>query len=161
MSNKPNEEIINLILLQLALESNNTKMLEYIDDSVAGIDTYTKSEIDTKIANAKQEIIAQLTQEISTQINNVEQELKDYIDSALEEQNTIEPNIKSATLTAGNTSVTFTDIPTTGNYLINIYTDTLGLEYINVDNSTTGTLVYTFEAQESDVTVYLTIKEVK
>lgn len=68
--------------------------------------------------------------------------------------------IKTATLAAGATSVTFTGVPTTGNNTIDIYTSKAGLDYTAVDDSTAGTLVYTFEAQSSAVTVYLVIREV-
>lgn len=70
------------------------------------------------------------------------------------------PVIHTATLAAGNTTVTFTNIPTTGNNLIELYTSVAGLEYIDVDDSTAGQLTYTFDAQESAVDVYLTIREV-
>lgn len=66
----------------------------------------------------------------------------------------------SATLAAGSTTVTFTGIPTTGQNLIELYTDVAGLEYTAVDDTTSGQLTYTFEEQESAVTVYLAIKEV-
>lgn len=68
--------------------------------------------------------------------------------------------IKTATLAAGATSVTFTGVPTTGNNTIDVYTSKAGLDYTAVDDSTAGTLVYTFEAQSAAVTVYLVIKEV-
>ena len=68
--------------------------------------------------------------------------------------------IKTATLVAGATSVTFTGVPTTGNNTIDVYTSKAGLDYTAVDDTTAGTLVYTFEAQSSAVTVYLVIREV-
>lgn len=68
--------------------------------------------------------------------------------------------VLTQTLAAQATSVTFTNIPTTGNNLIDVYTDVAGLEYDSVDATTAGQLTYTFEAQESAVTVYLVIKEV-
>lgn len=68
--------------------------------------------------------------------------------------------ILTQTLAAQATSITFTDIPTTGNNLIDVYTDVAGLEYDSVDATTAGQLTYTFEAQSAAVTVYLVIKEV-
>lgn len=68
--------------------------------------------------------------------------------------------VKTATLAAGSTTVTFTGIPTTGNNLIDVYTSVAGLDYTAVDDSTSGQLTYTFEEQESAVTIYLTIREV-
>lgn len=69
-------------------------------------------------------------------------------------------DIRIATLAAGATTVTFTNVPTTGNNLIELYTSKAGLEYTAVDDSTAGSLVYTFEAQSAAVTVYLVIREV-
>lgn len=69
-------------------------------------------------------------------------------------------DVRSATLAAGSTTVTFTNVPTTGNNLIDVYTDMAGLEYTAVDATTAGQLTYTFEAQQSAVNVYLVIKEV-
>lgn len=68
--------------------------------------------------------------------------------------------VKTATLAAGSTTVTFTQIPTTGNNLIDVYTSVAGLDYDSVDDTTAGQLTYTFEAQESAVTCYLVIREV-
>ena len=70
------------------------------------------------------------------------------------------PVVKTATLAAGATTVTFTSIPTSGNYLFSLYTDKAGLNYTAVDDTTSGQLTYTFEAQSSAVSVYLEIKGV-
>ena len=69
-------------------------------------------------------------------------------------------DVRTATLAAGSTTVTFTNIPTTGDNLIDVYTDVAGLEYTAVDATTAGQLTYTFEAQSAAVTVYLVIREV-
>lgn len=71
------------------------------------------------------------------------------------------PTVMTATLAAGSTTVTFTNIPTTGDYAIELYTDKAGLEYEEVDDTTPGQLTYTFEAQSSAVTCYLMIKGVE
>lgn len=68
--------------------------------------------------------------------------------------------VKTATLAAGSTSVTFTGVPTTGSNLIEVYTSKAGLDYTAVDDTTAGELTYTFDAQSGAVTVILTIKEV-
>lgn len=68
--------------------------------------------------------------------------------------------IKTATLAASATTVTFTQIPTTGTNMIELYTDKAGLEYDSVDDTTSGELTYTFEAQSAAVTCYLVIREV-
>lgn len=72
----------------------------------------------------------------------------------------LKPTIKTATLAAGATTVTFTGVPTTGDNLIDLYTSKAGLDYESVDDSTSGQLSYTFEAQSAAVTCYLVIKEV-
>lgn len=68
--------------------------------------------------------------------------------------------IKTATLAANATTVTFTGIPTTGNNTIELYTSVAGLDYTAVDDTTSGELTYTFEAQSAAVTCYLVIREV-
>lgn len=62
------------------------------------------------------------------------------------------------TLAAGNTQVTFTDSAITANCSVNIQTDSPGLAWTNVDNSTAGTLIYTFPAQSSPTSVKLIIR---
>lgn len=68
--------------------------------------------------------------------------------------------IKTATLAASATTITFTGIPTTGNNTIELYTSKAGLDYSAVDDSVSGSLTYTFEAQSAAVTCYLVIREV-
>lgn len=68
--------------------------------------------------------------------------------------------IKTATLSVGATSVTFTQIPTTGTYSFELYSTLAGLDYNEIDDTTSGELTYTFDAQESAVTLYLIMKEV-
>lgn len=69
------------------------------------------------------------------------------------------PKIKTATLSASATTVTFTGLPTTGNHIIDFTTST-GINYTEIDTSTLGQATLTFEAQESVVTVYCRIEEV-
>lgn len=63
------------------------------------------------------------------------------------------------TLTAGSTTVTFTNIPTTGSNLIDFFTST-GINYTAINTATAGQVTLTFEEQAVDVTVYCEIKEV-
>lgn len=65
----------------------------------------------------------------------------------------------SQTLTAGATSVTFTNVTTTANSAIAVATSQVGLEWNDMTNSGTSYTV-TFDAQASDVTVYLLVTEV-
>jgi hypothetical protein len=67
--------------------------------------------------------------------------------------------VKTATLTAGSTSVTFTGIPTSGNNVIDFYTTT-GINYIAINTATAGQVTLTYEAQLSDVLVCCEIKGV-
>lgn len=72
---------------------------------------------------------------------------------------TNKPTIKTATLAVGSTSVTFTQIPTSGNYIIDFETNA-GINYTAIDLSTAGQITLTFEAQEAAVTVWCVIQEV-
>lgn len=67
--------------------------------------------------------------------------------------------VLSQTLSAGSTSVTFTEIPTTGDYLIDFYTSN-GINYTAIDNSVVGQVTLTFETQANNVTVFCEIKGV-
>lgn len=67
--------------------------------------------------------------------------------------------VLSQSLIAGGTSVTFTGIPTTGNYLIDFYTSN-GAGHTVIDTSISGRVALTFEAQAIDIVVYCEIKEV-
>ena len=62
----------------------------------------------------------------------------------------------SQVLRAGETSVTFTNIPLTDN-IIEIYTSMEGLDYTDIDDSVLGQITITFEPQSEDATIYLSI----
>lgn len=66
--------------------------------------------------------------------------------------------VKTATLSAGSTTVTFTQLPTTGDYLIDFFTST-GINYTEIDTSTSGQVTLTYEEQDAAVTVSCEIKE--
>lgn len=66
----------------------------------------------------------------------------------------------SQTLSAGSTSVTFTNVTTTANSIVEVATSVAGLEYNSITNSGTSYTV-TFDAQGSSVTVYLLVTEVE
>lgn len=63
------------------------------------------------------------------------------------------------TLTAGSTSVTFTNVTTTSDSLVYVGTSVAGLDYDDITQSGTSYTV-TFDAQASDVTIYLIVTEV-
>lgn len=69
------------------------------------------------------------------------------------------PEVKSQTLTAGNTTVTFSQIPTSGNYMIDFFTSS-GINYSAINTATAGQVTLTYDAQSADVTVYCRIEEV-
>jgi hypothetical protein len=68
--------------------------------------------------------------------------------------------LKSALLEAGQTSVTFTGIPTTGTNIVSLLSTSGTIEYNEVFDNANGSLMYTFDAQSNDVTVYLKIERV-
>lgn len=69
------------------------------------------------------------------------------------------PTVLTQTLASGATSVTFTGIPTTGNYIVDFYASN-GANYEAIDVSTAGTAILTYEAPASAVTIYCVIREV-
>ena len=91
---------------------------------------------------------------MSVSESNTEDELKKYYTK--EEIDAQKPTLLSQKLKKGDTSVTF-DVPTTGNNLIEVYTSKEGLDYNSLDDSTEGKVTITFDAQESDVSVFLKI----
>lgn len=62
------------------------------------------------------------------------------------------------TLAAGNTQVTFTDAAITADCDISVKTSKAGLNWTAVNDSTVGTLIFTFPAQTSPVSVMLIIR---
>jgi hypothetical protein len=69
------------------------------------------------------------------------------------------PTVLQQTLAANATTVTFTNIPTSGDYLIDFFTS-VPLDYTAIDTSTSGQVTLTYPAQESAVTVFCRIEEV-
>lgn len=68
------------------------------------------------------------------------------------------PTYKTETLSAGSTSVTFTDMPTTGTNLVDFFASN-GMNYLTIAESGTSVTV-TFEEQASDVEIYCRIEGV-
>ncbi len=62
------------------------------------------------------------------------------------------------TLEAGENDITFNNIPTDKNYILDFYTTKEGLEYVSLNDATAGVITYTFEEQEEDVDCMLVIK---
>lgn len=69
------------------------------------------------------------------------------------------PTILTQTLLSGATSVTFTGLPTTDDWLIDFYAEN-GANYSAIDLSTAGTAILTYEAPSTNVTIYCVVREV-
>lgn len=69
------------------------------------------------------------------------------------------PQVKAQTLTAGSTNVTFTGIPTSGDYMIDFFASS-GINYTAINTATAEQVTLTYDAQSADVTVYCRIEEV-
>ena len=68
--------------------------------------------------------------------------------------------VLSQTLSAGGTSVTFTGLPTSGDYLVDFFTSN-GINYDNIEtNSVSGEVTLSYESQSTSITVYCRIEEV-
>lgn len=67
--------------------------------------------------------------------------------------------IVSKTLSAGSTTVTFADLPTTGDYLVDVFASN-GANYIAFDNTEIGRITFTYEPELSDITIYCKLEEV-
>ena len=66
------------------------------------------------------------------------------------------------TLTQGNIEVTFTGLPTSGDYVANIYASN-GSDYKSLDLSslsTEGQIIITYNEQNQDIIIYLKLEEV-
>jgi len=69
------------------------------------------------------------------------------------------PTILTGTLSAGSTSLTFTNAAITATAKVDIYTDVYGVSPTAVDDSTVGTLILTFDEQESALSVKVVLRE--
>lgn len=79
----------------------------------------------------------------------------DYVEGYAQKK----PTVKTATLAASATSVTFTQMPTSGNNIIRFYIEG-GANYTAIDTSVSGQVTLTYAASVSARTVYCTIEEV-
>ena len=68
------------------------------------------------------------------------------------------PTIYEQTLVAGNTSVAFSNVTTTSSSIVEVGTSVAGLDYNSISVSGT-TYTVTYDAQASNVTVYLIVSE--
>lgn len=63
------------------------------------------------------------------------------------------------TLQEGDTEITFSNLPITGNYVANIYTSN-GADYIGLDSTEEGQVTLSYQVQNDDITVYLRLEEI-
>lgn len=83
--------------------------------------------------------------------------IRNYVENQIgNKQNA--PTLKYVQMPIGETSVTFTDIPTTGTVMCEVYTSKTGLDYLSIDDSISGTLTVNYEEQDEVITVYLKIE---
>ena len=68
------------------------------------------------------------------------------------------PVVLTQTLTAGSTTLTFTNAAITSTAMVDVYTQH-GVEPTDINDSTSGSIVLTFEAQQTDVVVKLKVTE--
>ena len=69
------------------------------------------------------------------------------------------PQFRTATLAANDTSVTLSDIPSSGDYLVEFFTSVPGLDYTAISVSGTS-VTLTYPAQLTNTTVYAMITKV-
>lgn len=83
--------------------------------------------------------------------------IRNFVANKLEDVPT-KPTTLSQTLLAGETTLTFTGIPTTGTNKITICTSVAGVNYLSLDDTTSGQLTITYSPQSVPVTVYVMIE---
>lgn len=66
--------------------------------------------------------------------------------------------VLSGTLTAGQTSITFTDSAITADSFVEIFTNSYGVSPTAVDDTTAGTLILTFTARSADLGVKVIVR---
>ena len=81
----------------------------------------------------------------------------DIIDAELHRLSTRVGKVLTSTLTAGQTTITFTDSSITANSTVDVYTSVYGVSPTEI-TSATGSLTLTFDSQDSDLSVKVVIK---
>lgn len=118
--------------------------------AVSGIRTITYLEGDQTVSGTK--TFSTLPESSVVPTTNNQLVNKKYVDDLIPTQ-----TILTDTLTAGNTTLTFTDSSILTSSLIDVYTDTFGVNPTNMTSST-GELILTFPAQTDDVDVKVVIR---
>jgi ribosome-associated translation inhibitor RaiA len=130
---------------------------DYVTSKFSTIDTHIDDRVDAKV----EEALSGVDNKIETDVNNKVEEAMSGVDEQISEAvagKADKPDLKNATLYSGNTTVTFTGLPTDGYRLVDVYTSKAGLNYSAIDDSTEGSLTLTYDVQSSDVQVYLRIE---
>ena len=91
-------------------------------------------------------------------MGNLDTSIKNYVTNSLDEAQKA-PTILSNNVFASETTTTFTGIPTSGTNKITICSSIAGVGITDIDDSTSGTVTITFEAQSEPMTIYLIIEE--
>ena len=145
-----------------ALSTNKLAASDYVVDSA--LDTTSENPVQNKVVkgaldnklDASAYVVDDAMSSSSTNPvqNNV---IKSYVDSAT---GGLRDTILTQTLAAGATTVTFSDTGLTSTAIIDIFTDKKDVHPTAADDSTAGTLVLTFDEQDSATTVKVVIKAV-
>lgn len=133
-----------------------------LQSSVSGISS-TVSDQSTAITNLQTAVSGNTgsINTINSLIGNGEPTTTDKtLIGAINEINAeVSPTVKTETLLANGTSVTFTGMPTTGTHLIDFYISDAS-DYTSIDISVAGQVTLTYEAAIADRTVTCVIKGV-
>lgn len=130
---------ITLAFMQRFMGKLDTAIRNYVSSKLQNIDSVIEQIIDNKLDDA--------VEDISENVGELIAQKQD------------KPIIMHQTLSAGDTTITFTDVPITGFNMIDIYTSVIDFDY-NELSEAEGQLTVVYDAQESDVEVYLRIEVV-
>ena len=129
---------ITLSFMQRFMGNLDRAIRDYVSSKLSTIDTHIGEVVDEKIEDAMSSV-------------------DEYIDEAVAQKQD-KPIIMHQTMNVGTTTVTFTELPTTGFNMLDIYTSIADIDYVELDDSTAGQLTVTYEAQEVDVEIFLRIE---
>ena len=129
---------ITLSFMQRFMVNLDRAIKEYVSSRISHIDTDIGEIVDDKMED--------IVEGINDSIDEVARVKQD------------KPTVKTQTMAVGETTVTFTDLPTTGTNTFDFYTSKAGLNFTDIDDSTVGSLTLTYPEQEEAITVYLVIE---
>ena len=161
-----------------AINISNANTIEEVNDVVANVNTVTEnarnevhtsnentlSEVNTLVAEVRKDLqnvpnaenMANLQSQITENKNSISTNNTNITNLTTRVEN-IEGVELTSTLTAGQTSLTFTDAGITENSILSaVYTSIFGVS-VSSANIVTGSLTLTFPQQEEDVTIKVVI----